>query len=243
MAAAAPGGYGWREVDPAMAQNVLFRSLGLFVLSSLLTSVHAQGPTGNQAQPAQVNVGVVDVNKVLANYPKAIDGKKRFDGLGKEIEDRLMAETEQIKSLRLAQESFQRGSRDWQVKELEIAQALSLRDGHKQIWENDYNEQVNRFLVQAYEEVEVAIAQVAKAKNVHIVLRRDTAESQRLDFKTNLYQRRVVWFASDSVDLTAAVIDVLKVPLPSAGGNAGPAGRGAAAPAATGPGKGGSQKE
>ena len=48
-----------------MAPNVLFRSsIGLFVLGSLVTAVCAQAP---------LSLGVVDVDKVLTNYPKAIE--------------------------------------------------------------------------------------------------------------------------------------------------------------------------
>lgn len=217
-----------------MATNVLFRSsIALLVLVSLVT--------GGRTQAPQVNLGVVDVNKVLANYPKAIEAKKNLDATAKQIEDKLDEEAAFIKDLRIRQEAYKRGTIEWLRMELDITQALNLRDGHNRVWQAEYNEKVNKFLIQAYDEIEAAIVPVAKAKKVQLVVRRDAS----VDFKANQYERRVVWYASDEIDLTAAVIEQLRVPLPAAppGEKAADKGGNGASPATVTPGKSGNDKE
>ena len=60
------------------------------------------------------------------------------------------------------------------------------------------------------------MAAVAKARGVDVVLRVHSMESSdgSPNQKGRIYERRDVWYASDAVDLTAAIVKWLQVELP-----------------------------
>lgn len=183
--------------------------------------VPAPATTPAAAAAVPTTVAVIDFAKVIEAYPKAAQEKKRLDEMRAALVAGLKVEEDKLKDLRLERDGFNPGTRERALKELEMDVALRRINGLRQVYEADLNEQFDKFLAQTYDEIEVAIAQCAKARGVQLVLRthRDTTEDDSLSIKSRLQDRRIVWYAANEIDLTPHVIKLLQVPLaaPAAG--------------------------
>ncbi len=191
------------------------------VLGTVATATGQDPKNPAPAPAAPTTVAVIDFAKVIEAYPKAVQEKKRLDEMRAALVAGLKAEEDKLKDLRLERDGFNQGTRERALKELEMDGALRRINGLRQIYEADLNEQFDKFLAQTYDEIEVAIAQCAKARGVQLVLRthRDPTEEDSLNIKSRLQDRRIVWYAANEIDLTPHVIKLLQVPLaaPAAG--------------------------
>ncbi len=192
-------------------------------------------------------IGVVDFVKAIENYPKYTQGLGDIDKLGDAGQKQIDAIKKQIDG-KLAEQQAVRGSeeaRDLQ-DEIEIlnSQGKALRERLLRKMEIERM----RLLAAVYQDLEEAIAKVAKARGVGLVLRSHVIDDPAvslaklspgaLDSRVKIFERRQVWFASDELDLTADVINLLKVPLePKTDGK--DAGSGKAEKAPAGPKSGG----
>jgi Skp family chaperone for outer membrane proteins len=179
----------------------------------LLTVWLLSGLALGQNQPAaQLPIGVVDLGKVMEAYPKAVQEQKRLDDARKHIIEGYNAERKKLDDLRLQRDAATGSDRDQAELNLDLMDRR-LR-GTRQIMEADWQEQAEKFVVWFQEDVEAAIAQIAKARNLQLVLRSQgkLSEKESTTNKARAYDRRMVWFASDQIDITPDVIRLLQVP-------------------------------
>ncbi|MBM4062075.1 MAG: OmpH family outer membrane protein [Planctomycetes bacterium] len=191
-------------------------------------TVVAQQPPASQplpgpAAPARqgVAVGVVDLDKAIEAYPKAIAERERLQALSKSFTERLDEAGKQIDQLRDDLKLLKEGSPQRDLREFEFTSAVKNREALASFLKAQFDRELERFELAIYQDLEVAVAEVAKLKGVQIVLRvratpsaaeaRDAATAQKQ--KLAVYDRRHVWFASPEVDLTPALVQYLQVPV------------------------------
>lgn len=216
------------------------------------SSTNAGLPADVACQPRNPTIGVVDLDKARENYPKAIAEREKLQKLGQSFQERLVELDKHVDKIRGELSTLKPGSGERELKEVELGLALQRRKGMGNAFESEYQRAMDMFELMTYQDLEEAVSRVAKDRGVHIVLRKvaqdlpeaggqDSLNAQQIRlFK---YKMRAVWFAADEVDLTAALIKYLQVPLdldkPAAGkGEADKADAGAA-PKPAGNGNGG----
>jgi Skp family chaperone for outer membrane proteins len=245
-----------------MAQRTTWLLAAMLAAANLLP---AQGPTGNADKPAAtktapapaVSVGVVDLDKAIELYPKAIAERERLQTLSKTFAAEIDELTKQIDSIRSDLSLLKEGTNKREAREFELGMALKQREGLANLRKAQFDRELEKFELTIYQDVEVAVAEVAKMKGVQIVLRvratpppdeagkeKETGNAQKQRLAG--YDRRHVWFASDEVDLTPALIKYLQVPVdPKKADAPTPAPKGTAdagkAPAGSQPNKGGGE--
>jgi len=174
----------------------------------------------------QPTIGVVDLDKAIELYPKAIAERDRLQNLSKQLSERINALSKQIDQIKAEMTVLKEGSDDREDKEYELAQAMKNREGTANYLKSKFDRQLEKFELMIYQDLEVAVAEVAKASGVQIVLRvratpgaEDVAKEGSNVQKQKLaaFDRRQVWFASDEVDLTPALIKLLRLPAEAKG--------------------------
>lgn len=175
---------------------------------------------GGQAQPE--TVGIVEFGRVFDAYPKVAEGKKRLQDYENRLRAELEAEQAKVEDIRLVRSRYAAGTRERDLKDLELSVAVRKLELLQQVQQADLNREGSRFVVEWYEDMERAIAEVARNKGVKLVVRghREATDKDSLDAKYTLFEKRVVWYAADAIDLTDAVIKLLQVPV-AAPGNGG----------------------
>jgi Skp family chaperone for outer membrane proteins len=110
---------------------------------------------------------------------------------------------------------FQKDSSEWRFKDLELRLAVQALEGRRAIFQEELRQQRESFYVLMLEDMQQAVAIVAKERGVSMVLRthNDLLDGST-ESKARVFEARVVWYASEEVDLTPAVIKLLQVPLP-----------------------------
>jgi len=201
----------------------------------------AEASARDAAKPAAAAkpvVGVVDIDKAVEFYPKAIAERERLQALNKSFVERMDAITKQIDQVRADMMLEKEGSDQREWKQLEYGELQKRREVLKALLTRQFDREQQKGLITIYEDVEAAIAEVAKRRGVQIVLRhtptlgpedlvKDPSSAQRQ--RLIQYDTRLVWFASEEFDLTPAVINFLKVPAAApAAVPAGPGGPGGA---------------
>lgn len=112
---------------------------------------------------------------------------------------------------------------------VDLELAMGQRKGLASVFNGELNRARDKYDLMIYQDLEVAVAQVAKDRGVQIVLRvspqeaideraKDTLDVQQIRLFT--FNRRAVWFAADEVDLTPALIKYLQVPIKAEAGKA-----------------------
>ncbi|MGE3175534.1 MAG: OmpH family outer membrane protein [Planctomycetota bacterium] len=191
----------------------------------------AQG--GTPAQPAAetampkgvqgLTVGVVDFSRVFDAYPRAIDERKKLGEWRERQQAMIDAEERKLQEIRMKRDDLRPDTMERDVKELELNSKIRELEGLRQVLERDLNRRLNEMFVGLYADAEQAVGIVARERGVHLVLRKhlEAEDVKSQDARLRLYETRVVWFAAEEVDLTAAVIRVLQAPLPPRADGAG----------------------
>lgn len=213
-----------------MAQRTIWIAAALAAAASLLPAQDkpsAGAPNGaapadaSAKTRAQLTIGVVDLDKAFSLYPRAIAERERLQTLSKGFREKIEAATQVINQLRDDLALLKEGSDDYAWKQYLRAEAMKRREALNELLTKQFEREREKYMVAMYEDLEVAIAEVAKARGVQLVLRvsptPEFEDGQKDAQKQKLanYELRQLLYAGDEVDLTAAVIKFLQVPLES----------------------------
>lgn len=215
-----------------MAQRTIWIAAALAAAASLLPAqdkpaaapAAAPAPSAAPAEAsaktrAQLTIGVVDLDKAFSLYPRAIAERERLQAMSKGFREKVEAVTKVINQLREDLALLKEGSDEYEWKQYERSEALKRREALNNLLKIQFDREREKYLVAMYEDLEVAIAEVAKARGVQLVLRLsptpEPEDGQKDVQKQKLmnYEMRQLLYAGDEVDLTAAVIKFLQVPL------------------------------
>lgn len=179
-----------------------------------------------ESVPSAPRIGVVDFVKVVDAYPRAIEERKKIEDLRQKQVAAIEAEVKKLREMDLKRDGLLRGTAERDLEDHRYRLKEAELEGLKQIFDREWRRRIEEFSVAMYEDMQRAVEIVAKDRGVQLVLRAHAdGEASSLDGKARLMEARVIWFASEEIDLTAAVIKRLQLPLPpKAGATQGPAG-------------------
>lgn len=157
-------------------------------------------------KPAPV-IGVVDITRVVENCPRFVEGSKKLEEFAAALNKQAKEVSDRLKELK-AQRDLAEGPIE--VKKIELRFAVEQRhlEGLGDLLKAEFGERQARLVAECYEDAERGIAAVAKEKGLQLVMRIGLGGG---DDKVRTFDRRVVWYHSDEVDVTAAVIKHLQM--------------------------------
>ena len=201
----------------------------LLVAAGSLCVAQEHSPAATEGATRKIpaaSIGVVDLQKALEAYPKAIKMEQELvklksafrEELGK-IEASINETRENIRAV--GENSDEGKERKFQYDNL--VQLLEFRQ--KRMNEKLAIADMRKDL-ELYEDMEVAVAKVAKIRGVQLVVRTydpgppptfpDKATNKELgqmQQRLQMLDRRQVWYSTDEIDLTGDLIKLLQVPL------------------------------
>lgn len=198
---------------------------GCLLLPLAAAPADAQDQGASTSAATKLPIGAVDFVKVFDAYPKYIQECKRLEEAKKTMAGRLDEMKNQLNERKAQREMLSPNTRERAQADLELDLAVKQYNGMVQIMGEDLAMQHDRLKVECYEDIERAIDKLAKERHLVLVLRlhRYVGEGS-VQEKGQAFERRMVWYAADEVDLTNDVIKLMQV----AGGGA----KASAAPAA-----------
>jgi Skp family chaperone for outer membrane proteins len=212
------------------------RNLAAAALATTFLTAQEGKPTGpaadasatkqaaSQVPTAGLRIGVVDLVRAIDQYPKWIRMQGDFATLQKGYKARF--ETNAAEASRLKAQLEVMGETESEARKVaEFTYELKLQESRawQKLVANQLEIEHARMMLVVYEDLEIAIAKVAKARDVAIVLRMhnmgpslgDVAKlsDNTVAGRVNAFERREVLYASNQVDLTDDLIKLLQVPL------------------------------
>lgn len=190
------------------------------LLAGLLSSfaAFAQTPAGNAAptRPTATVVAVFDPVKVIDQFPKAAAGLGRLKQQRDAVQEQVDKAKRRFETVKLERDGLKPGSRERAEKDIELQVMLKEFELRERLFDADLDQKRDEILAAIYEDIEKAVAAVAKARGVDVVLRLHpgAAGDGSATAKTQIFERREVWYAADAVDLTPAIVKWLQVELP-----------------------------
>lgn len=201
----------------------------LFALASFAP---AQAPAGSAEDavakggkvqaPAQLVVGIVDIGKVVVQYPLYIDLNKKLEASKEQREAQLGDLEKQIQELRGTINVVEAGD-DRDRAQFQLKIALQQHEFMVQSFNVKQRIEQDRVLLRVYQDIDLAIAKVAQKQGVALVLRKleippsvtEVADMDPREVKARVdaYESRKVWFGAEELDITGDVIKRLQFPL------------------------------
>lgn len=233
-------------MTPSCFRHLLVVVAVVGVGASLATArLAAQDPIGKQSVPVEakagrgpatgLTIGTVDLVKAFDQYPKWIQLKGELAKLSDQYEEQLKQLTKRLDELRATINATAPDSDERKRAEFELDMGLQQRQWLAKTLRDKARAEEAKALLAVYEDVEAAIAVVARNRGVAMVQRvhdlgpapADLAKLGAKDVENRLmaFERKQVWFASVEIDLTDDLIKQLMVPVAS---TARPAAAGAA---------------
>jgi Skp family chaperone for outer membrane proteins len=218
-----------------MTSNLPFRCLLVLTTATWLLPAQATERAGSTAAPvapadaaarprAGTTVGVVDVDVIYENYPRALRARQQLDELKNQYR-RELANLQQVNE-QLAEmiKAMREGTPEQRAARLDHQAGRARHDKKQELYEDILSMEGARNYAASMDEIAVAIAKVARDRGVQVVLQTeqpvvvpegiDPKSEKAVRLRMSVIERRKVWFADESVDLTAAVIKYLQVATP-----------------------------
>lgn len=175
---------------------------------------------GQRTEDPLAAVGVVDMDRVAKAYEKNIRLVKELNRSFAEFHDRLNERFKEIEGkLKANIDAFDPYTPEWVEANVKYRSALSGLEEERKLGNARLNRQRFRQKVEIYEDIERAIAKVAKARGVRLVLRwRAMLEKAPLDQQFQVHSSRDLLYYDRALDLTETVIRMLKAPSESTQG-------------------------
>jgi Skp family chaperone for outer membrane proteins len=172
------------------------------------------------------SIGVVDLAQALETYPKKIRLEQElkklqetYDAQLKEIDAKAKETLENIRAV---------GENSEEGRELRFAyeSLIQVYKFKRERMAEKVNIAEMRMFLELYEDLEVAVAKVAKNRGVQLVVRvydpgprpnyPDKATNKELgqmQQRLKMFELRQVWYSTDEIDLTGDLVKLLQVPL------------------------------
>ena len=205
----------------------------LIVAGSLLPAQEkAQEKTGSPAAETAVKklpactIGVVDLVKALETYPKKIRMDQEFKKLQDARDEELGKIVASITEIRENIKAVGENSDEGKDRMFQYEGLRQLLDFRQKRWNDKLTIADMRKDLELFEDLEVAVAKVAKNRGVQLVVRKNDPgpppsfpdkmtreELGHMQQRLTMFDRRQVLYAADEIDLTGDLIKLLEVPL------------------------------
>lgn len=185
-------------------------------------TANAVDAAAKSAAPVMPVVGVVNLVRAFDQYPKWIKLGSELTAKRKAAEERLKEMTKRIDELKASLELLDQESDERRENGLRIEIMQQERGAMYKLMQERLDVEEARAYIQVYQDLEIAVAKVAKARGVSLVVRvhEITSAGDVAKLPAGSVQRRVrafeakqVWYADDALDLTPDLIKLLMVPL------------------------------
>jgi len=196
------------------------------VLAGPLLAQDSATPPAPAAEPAQKRplptnlvVAVVDLDKAMELYPRFLKGREKLRQLKQMYDEQMQQARKRIDELRAAVGLLKEGTKEGALKQLELENAMRNANELAKLYSADLDVEDMRQQLDCYADLEVALAQLAKDRGVHLVLRidpdrrpgaNDSLNPNQVQRKMVALDRRTVWFAAEELDLTASLIKTMQ---------------------------------
>jgi Skp family chaperone for outer membrane proteins len=209
-------------------------SIPRFVAMALAAAAFVPAQEGSKPAPAATEaaagpargivVGVVDVKRAFEQSARKQRMIAEMQMLQKAFDERLQRLSDQIDELRATMATLAPDSEERLEKRFELEKVTAEARGLQEFLQQRLQREMVRREIELYEDIDAAVAKVAKQQGVTIVLRRSQVDelsiepgkmsTGALEARHAALRNRDVLYAADAVDLTADVIKILMVPPP-----------------------------
>ena len=214
--------FSFTSVVSALSALILTAALAMPVAAQIAKPA-SYSPKQSGAAEAPV-VGVIDVAKAIDQYPVFIKLRTAVDAKFAKYQEQLKAQMKQLQELQVSIQTMGEGVPERDEAEHQYKMGLQTRDFRRKYYNDLLAAEELRMMLQVYEDLDFAVAKVAKKNGVALVLpKRDIPvsavpiadmQSREVQARVDAFQRRTVWFASAEIDLTGDVIKYMMTPLP-----------------------------
>ena len=157
--------------NPRIVAAVLTAFAALLPAQEKAPSTAGAKPVEATAPGRGLTIGVVDLDKAKDQYPKAIAEKEKLQKMTQAFNEQIGAETKHIEEIKAAQSLLTEGTDEWEAKEAERGLAMERRKVLASLFRSQFDRAREKFELAIYQDLEIAVAQVAKDRGVQIVLR------------------------------------------------------------------------
>jgi Skp family chaperone for outer membrane proteins len=224
--------------SPSLPRDLLvFVAVACLGASFAVPRLVAQDPVGKapvtvdakaaRATPAGPVLGTVDLVKAFDQYPKWIQLKGELAKMSEQFEDQIKQLTKRLDELRATINATAPDSDERKRAEFELDLGLQQRQWLAKTLRDKARAEEAKALLAVYEDVEAAVAVVARNRGVALVQRvhelgpspGDIGKlgAKEVENRLMAFERKQVWFAAAEIDLTDDLIKQLMVPV--AGGS------------------------
>lgn len=167
-----------------------------------------------------VTIGVVDLDKAIANYPTARREEAELQKLSEQFTAQLDQRSQKIDELIASLRILKPGAPKYAEMQFELQSRQRDQKDLADFLRQQFNVKAQELEVRLFEDLEFAIKKVAEDNGITIVLRaqdsldigaKEVGEPDSVRDKARRFAQRTVWFADSSVDLTPALIKYLSV--------------------------------
>lgn len=165
---------------------------------------------------AAQNIGVVNIQKVFNDLREVKDIKTQFSAKAEQLQSQKAAAESRVKGLTESRAQFKPGSTEYDNTNKEIVKLVTESQVQLQIAQAELTQQQKVQTKQVFDKIDAAVAEVAKAKNLAVVVSQLAPElSQEMMERANPEQlnqalfSRSVLYAAPNVDITADVVTKL----------------------------------
>jgi Skp family chaperone for outer membrane proteins len=204
-------------------------------LALLCSTLPAQAPASTpatvdaaakRAAPAQLLIGSVDLVKAFDQYPKWIRLKGELGKMSDQFEDQIKQINKRLEEIKATVSATAPESDERKRAEFDLEMGLQQRQWLAKTLRDKARAEEAKALLSVYEDVEAAIAVVARNRGVTMVQRVHdlgpspgdiaTLAAKDIDNRLMAFERKQVWFAAPEIDLTDDLIKQLMVPVTAA---------------------------
>lgn len=185
----------------------------------------AQDPSkaAAEATAASQRVGTIDLLRVFEQNPKWSKAKAELEKMQDAFKGQIKKLSDRAQEIRALIDSADENSDEWRNGRFELEMTMKQRDYLSQQATERLELENARAMLAVYQDIELAVGQVAKARGVAVVHRLQPIgaapgelgklAAKEVQGRVVAFERKQVWFAAPELDLTDDLIKALMAPV------------------------------
>lgn len=183
----------------------------------------AQDQTPAAASAAAQRIGTIDLLRVFEQNPKWSKAKNDLEKMQESFQGQIKKLSDRVKELRALIDSADENSDEWRNGRFELEMTMKQRDYMSSQATERLELENARAMLAVYQDIELAIGQVAKVRGVAVVHRLQPIgvapgevgklAAKEVQGRVVAFERKQVWYAAPELDLTDDLIKALMAPV------------------------------
>ena len=207
------------------ANAMMHLTFACFAALAAAAFLPAQDPTkpAAEAPAAAQRTGTIDLLRVFDQNPKWSKAKSDLEKMQDTFKAQIKKLSDRAQEIRALIDSADENSDEWRNGRFELEMTMKQRDYMSQQATDRLELENARAMLAVYQDIEVAIGQVAKARGVAVVHRLQPIGvapgevgklvAKEVQGRVVAFERKQVWFAAPELDLTDDLIKALLAPV------------------------------